>query len=385
MNRILFFVLVLLLLSACKEDQQETVAAKPIDVVVYNIVAKDTDVTFEFVGKTASSRKVEIRSRVEGFLEKRLYTEGEFVDEGEQLFQMDTKPFEVALNASKAGLAQQQARLQTASANLNRVRPLVKKKAVAQKELDDALGNYRASAAAVEVAKANVIQAELNLGYTHIYSPVKGLTSYAMQQEGAYIGIGTQALLTYVAQINPMRVEFSISENQMLNGQKSERDGSVIWPEHGNFDVEIILGDGTSYSKRGEITFKDASLSDETGTFLIRAEVDNSDKTLSPGQFVRVKLHGAQKANAILVPKLAVQQGAKGSFVWIINSEGKSEFRPVTVGRWKDDHWFIESGLKDGEKIVAKGGMKLRAGVALNEVPEKPEQSDKKNIPAKAE
>jgi membrane fusion protein (multidrug efflux system) len=318
----------------------------------------------EFVGKTASSRRVEIRSRVEGFLEKRNYVEGSMVETGQVLFVMDKKPFEAQLNFTRAELAQQQARLETALTNLNRIRPLAKKKAVAQKELDDADGFYRESAAAVEQAKARVVQAELELGYCTITTPVSGLSSFAVMREGAYIGMGA-SLLTYVAQLDPMWVEFSVSENQILKHGDNVKRGIIIDPADNDFVVEIILADGSVYPHTGKITFSDASLSEATGTFLIRAEVDNSDNQLRPGQFVRALIKGAIRPNAILVPQQAVQQGAKGSFVWTVDADGKAEFRPVTVGPWYGKDWFIDSGLEKGDTVVVTGALKLRAGVPV--------------------
>lgn len=358
-----------LLLSACGEPAKAPVTPPPPEVVVLTVKSHDVPVAHEFVGKTASSRKVEIRSRVEGFLEKRLYTEGNMVEEGQPLFQMDAKPFEAQLNAAKAELAQQQARLDTASANLKRVRPLAIKKAVAQKELDDATGNYRSAAAAVEVAKANVVQAELNLGYTYIVSPVSGVSSFAVQQEGAYVGMGSGSLLTYVAQVEPMWVEFSISENQILRYRKSEKEGLIEAAENRDFTVDVILADGTPYPHTGAITFADASISEETGTFLMRAEIANPEGLLRPGQFVRAMIKGSVRPDAILVPKRAVQQSAKGSSVWVINDEGKAEFRPVTPGPWHEESWFIDKGLHDGDRVVVKGGAKLRAGMPVKLVP----------------
>jgi len=244
------------------------------------------------------------------------------------------------------------------------VRPLAKKKAVAEKELDDAKGYYRESAAAVEQAKAKVVQAELDLGYCTIITPVSGLSSYAIVREGAYMGVG-ENLLTYVAQLDPMWVEFSVSENQMLKREDNEKKGITRGPADRNIVVEVVLADGSIYPHTGKITFSDASLSEATGTFLIRAEVDNPDQQLRPGQFVRALLHGTVRPNAILVPQQAVQQGAQGNFVWIIDADGKAEFRPVTLGPWQDDNWFIESGLEAGDTVVVLGALKLRAGVPV--------------------
>jgi membrane fusion protein (multidrug efflux system) len=390
--RFIFPIAIILLLAtapAWAEKQEVTGQAPPApEVTVIKTVPKDTPVTIEFVGKTVSSRKVEIRSRVEGFLEKRLYTEGTMVQEGDVLFQMDQKPFQADLRAAKAELAQQQARFENAEANLKRVKPLAEKNAVSQKDLDDSIGTYRTSAASVEVAKAKVVQAELSLGYTTITSPLTGLSSFAVQQEGAYIGFGSDSLLTYVAQLDPMWVEFSVSENQILKTRQQAESGIIKHPEDGNYEVEIILADGTVFPNRGRITFADASLSEETGTFLIRAEVenykgedklkdlirdeiknksgdDNHNEMVRPGQFVRARLHGMVRPNAILVPQRAVQQGAKGSFVWVIDEEGKAKFQPIEVGPWHGEEWFVDNGLEGGETVVVDGVLKLRAGVVV--------------------
>ena len=349
-------------LGGCSEETDDATGSAP-EVSVIKIEPRDTPVTTEFVGKTASSRRVEIRSRVEGFLDSREYLEGSMVEAGQVLFEMDSKPFEAQLNAAKAELAQQQARKDTALINLNRVRPLAKKKAVAQKELDEAQGIYRESAAAVEQSMARVVQAELDLGYRTIKTPVTGLSSFAVMREGAYVGMG-ESLLTYVAQLDPMWVEFSISENQILKYHDSIKRGIIIPADEG-YVVEVVLADGSVYPHTGKITFSDASLSEATGTFLIRAEVDNPEQLLRPGQFVRVFIKGSIRPNAILVPQRAVQQGAKGSFVWVVDAEGKSEFRPVTVGPWHGKDWFIDKGLEAGDIVVTMGVLKLRAGVPV--------------------
>ncbi len=359
----------------CKGESAPAPAATAVEVTVVETEPRDTPVVFEFVGKTASSRRVEIRSRVEGFLEKRLYEEGSVVEEGDVLFQMDRKPLEARLQAADAELAQQVARMDTAEANLNRIRPLVEQNAVSQKDLDDAVGTFRSAAAAVEVAKANVVQAELNLGYTTIVSPVRGLSSFAVQREGAYIGHGTGSLLTYVAQLEPMWVEFSLSENQILSWRDQERRGLITMPEDEDLEVQIVLADGTVYPHTGRITFADASLSEETGTFLLRAELENPGMKLRPGQFVRVHLKGAYRPDAILVPQRAVQQGAKGSFAWLVD-QGKARFQPIVVSAWHEDLWFVDEGLQGGETVVVDGASKLQVDTPVKIVdPATPERT----------
>ena len=363
----LLVLLLPLLIGACGEAPDETPPVER-DVTVYRIEARDTPVVMSHVAKTESSRRVEIRSRVDGFLEKRLYREGSFVKAGQPLFQMDRKPFEAQLQAARAELAQQKARLETAKANLERIRPLARQNAVAQKELDDALGMWRTAAAAVEAARAKVVQAELNLGYTLITSPVTGISSFAIKREGAYIGIGTDSLLTYVAQLDPMWVEFSVSENELLRLRRLEEAGLLRSPPDSEYTVSIRLADGSRYPQQGHITFADAALNEETGTFLIRAELANPGLELRPGMFVRADIHGAVRPNAILIPQRAVQQSAQGSFVWVVNAEGRAERRPVEVGPWLGDKWFIDKGLEDGETVVVEGALRLQPGVPVHVV-----------------
>jgi membrane fusion protein (multidrug efflux system) len=349
----------LALLVACQESSKPVTAQLPIEVTAVTIEPKDIPAELEFVGKTESSRKVQIHARVEGFLDRRVYQEGTIVKAGDVLFILDRKPFEARLAAAKAALAEQQARLQTAQANLNRVRPLAAQNAVSQKDLDDAIGQTQAAAAAVEAAKADVINAELNLSYTTIRTPVTGLASFAVIQEGTYVNF-QNSLLTYVSALSPMRVNFSISENQILRFRDQVTAGAVEKPAEDNYEVEIVLADGTVFPEKGRITFADAEFSETTGTYLIRAELPNKDGTLRPGQFVRVRVLGATRPQAILVPKRAVMQGAQGSFVWVINADNKAELRPVTTGEWYGDDWIITAGLKKREIVAVDGAIKLQ-------------------------
>lgn len=364
--QLLSLVLVSLVFISCNDPELAEQPTPEVSVIV--VEPRDIPVSTEFVGKTVSSRRIEIRSRVEGFLEKRLYEEGTMVEEGQVLFQMDRKPFEAQLSAAKAELAQQQAGLTNAEANLARVKPLAEQNAVAQKELDDAIGTFRSFAAAVEAASAKVMQAELDLGYTDIYTPVTGVSSFARKREGSYIGIGADSLLTYVAQLQPMWVEFSISENQIFKQRANQEKGLVNMPDGQKFEVEIEMADHSIYPHRGKITFADASLSEETGTFLIRAEIPNPNKQLRPGQFVRAHIHGSVRPGAILIPQRAVQQGAEGSFVWVIE-DGKSKFQPVITGPWHGDNWFIEGGLNGGEQVIVDGALSVRPGIEVRTVP----------------
>ena len=316
-------VVALALFAGCSKQETEKAGPPPAEVSVQVLKAQTVPVTFEFVGQTESSQQVEIRARVNGFLERRVYQEGTFVQPGQVLFLMDPKPFEAALKAAKGELAQQQARLITARANLARVKPLVADNALSVKDLDDTTGQEQAAAAAVEAAGAKVTESALNLGYTTITSPVSGQSSFAKVQDGAYVN-AVNSLLTYVAKLDPMRVNFSLSENELLRLQDEIAHGKLIKAPNDDYAVELILADGSSFPSQGRITFADASFSQETGTFLLRAELPNPKGELRPGQFVRVKVHGFTRPNSIVLPQRAVQEGPRGEFVWVVDAEGKA-------------------------------------------------------------
>ena len=354
----------LFVFTAC-DDGAVPPAQAPKSIKVIEIQAKDTPVAFEYVGRTASSQQVQVRARVEGFLDDRLYTEGSVVNKGDIMFKIDPKPFDTQLAAASAALAEQQARLTVNRANLKRVKPLAEANAVSKKELDDAQGRVNSAAAAVEMAKAERDTAKLNLGYTTIYAPVSGASSYARIQNGAYIN-AMDSLLTYVAQLDPIWVDFNISENDMLKNRAMKAEGEIILPVTGKFEVELILADGSRYPETGNIFFSDANYSTETGTFLIRASFNNPNKHLRPGQFVRVVLKGAIKPDAIVVPQKSVSQGAKGFFVWVVDQDNKAQIRNVQVGDWQNDNWFINDGLSEGDRVVTDGFVHLSPGVAVN-------------------
>ena len=251
-----------------------------------------------------------------------------------------------------------------AKQNLDRTKPLAAKNALSQKDLDDATGQYEQSAAAVEQSKAQVTSAQLDLSYTVISSPVTGVSSYAAVADGTYLS-PQNAQLTTVSVLTPMWVNFSLSENEFLRIQNDIRDGRLKLPPDMNMMVEIVQPDGSVFPFTGKITFADPSYNSQTGTFLIRATVDNPKGVLRPNQYVRARLKGAVRPDAILVPQRAVQQGAKGHFAWVLNKQGQAEQRPLVVGDWHGDSWFINEGLVSGDLLVVDGGQRLSPGAKV--------------------
>ena len=369
--------LVCFLTTSCsKGPEQKAAQPRTAEVIVITVEKKDVPVSVEYVAQTQSSRQVNIQARVSGFLDKRVYQEGSVVKEGQTLFLMDQKPFKVQLQQSEAALAKQKAAMETARANLARVKPLAALNALSKKDLDDATGQYQSYEAAVEQAQAQVEQAKLNLSYTVITSPVTGVSSYAQQADGTYINV-QNSLLTNVAVLSPMWVNFSISENEQQDLREQMRKGLLREAPGRNYVVEIILVDGSIFPHTGRITFAESSFNAQTGTFLIRASVDNPQGVLKPNQYVRVRLKGAVRPNAILVPQRAIQQSAKGHFVWVVDKDGKAEARPVVVGEWNKDDWFVFEGIKAGERIVVDGALTLGPGMPLTikETAKPPEKS----------
>ena len=363
MRVLLAAMIALAALSGCSKKEEAAEVRPAVDVTVVKAVPRDTSVAYEFVGQSESSHQVQIRARVNGFLERRVYTEGSLVKAGQVMFQQDPKPFQAALDAARGALGQQQARLQTAAANLARVKPLVAQNALSQKDLDDATGQEQAAAAAVETARAQVEEARLNLGYTTITTPVTGLSSFARVQDGAYVN-AENSLLTSVDQVDPIWINFSVSENDLLQTRGERAKGLLRAPKDDNYEIEAVLADGTTFGQKGRITFANASYNQQTGTFLVRATLPNPQALLRPGQFVRVRVLGMVRPNAILVPQQAVQKGAQGHFVYVVK-DGKADVRHVTVGPWNGNEWFIDNGLNAGDVVVVDGMMKLAPGATV--------------------
>jgi len=353
------------LLGGCGKMEAPPVAKGPLEVTVVTVAPRDVPAVFEYVGTTQSSRQVNIQARVSGFLDKRVYTEGSIVKEGQVLFLMDKKPFQAQVDAAQAQLSKAQAALDVAKANLARVKPLTEAEALSQKDLDDANGNFQSAAASVEGAKAQLETAQLNLSYCTITSPVTGISGSAAQADGTYLN-ATNSQLTTVAVLSPMWVNFSLSENEVQAFRDQVAKGQLARPEGNSYVVEIVLVDGQVFPHTGRVTFTDPAFNAQTGTFLIRATVDNPQGLLRPNQYVRVRVRGATRPNAILVPQRAVLQGSRGHFVWVVDKDGKAENRPVTVGDWVGDAWHIVEGLQAGERVVVDGGLKLASGAALH-------------------
>ena len=377
-------VLVLLaaaLSAGCGKEEKKAAAHAPVDVTTVTVTPRDVPVSATYVAQTQSSQAVNIQARVSGFLDKRVYVEGAVVKAGQVMFQMDRKPFQAQVDAAAAALQRNEAAMEVARANLARTRPLAQQNALSQKDLDDAQGQYEQSAAAVAQSKAQLDTAKLDLSYTTITSPVTGVSSFAAVADGTYLD-AKNAQLTTVSVLSPMWINFSVSENEMERVRNEVKAGAIRLPPNGSFVVEIEMVDGSIFPHKGRITFADPSYNPQTGTFLLRASVANPDGVLRPNQYVRTRLLGSVRPNAILVPQRAVQQGAKGHFAWVVNKAGKAELRPVQVGDWYGDSWFITQGLAAGDEVVVDGGLRLAPDAPVKATPYVPKADSLPDAPA---
>jgi membrane fusion protein (multidrug efflux system) len=352
-----------LLAAGCSKEEVPQQRAAP-QVTVMTVTPQAIPYSASFVAQTESSRQVDIVARVSGFLDRIAYQEGELVKEGQLLFQIDPKPFEAQLESAKGELLAQQARHTTAAANLGRVKPLAQQNALSQADLDKAQGEFDASRAAVFSAQAKVKEAELNLGYTTIRAPVTGFSGRALQRQGAYINaVSDSAKLSFVSAVDPIWVNFSMSQNQLATIRELAQKGQLVLPKEGNYQVELILSDGKPYAYAGKINFADPTFSQDTGSFRVRAVLPNPKRELRPGMFVTADVKGGTRPNAIVVPQLAVQQGSKGHVVYVIKEDGTAELRPVVVGDYSGEQGIlIASGLQAGDRVVVDGALKVVPG-----------------------
>ena len=364
-----FMVVALLtnLLAACgKSEAPKTAAAAnaapppAVPVTVIAMTPRSVPIGFEVVGQTEGSKQVEVRARVSGILEKRLYTEGEPVKAGQALFQIDRAPYEIALEQAKAALNQEKARGAQVQRESERLKPLVQERAISRKEYDDATSAVQLSEAAQQQFAARVREAELNLSYTLVKAPLTGISGRAEHSEGSLITTDANgSLLTTINQVTPIYVRFSLAQTDLAklpNGQLGR--GSRI-------DVGLLRPDGSRYPGKGRLNFAATGIDPKLGTQQLRAEFDNPDRQLVPGEFVRVQIVAGQRDNVFLVPQSAVLQTEKGYFVFATDAENKAAMRPIKVGEWVGSDWTVLSGLSTGDHVIIDNLLKVRPGAPV--------------------
>jgi membrane fusion protein (multidrug efflux system) len=352
------------LVAGCGEQKPQgggMMGFPPAQVTTETVRLASFPVAFEFVGQVIGSKDAEVRPRVTGIVEKRLYEEGSTVRAGQPLFLIDPRPYEAQLAQAEADVARAQAEKSRAEREVARLKPLAEKRAIGQKEADDAQSQAELADAAIKAAQARVTEAKLNLSYTRVLAPISGVSGRAQQSEGS-LAAANQTLLTTIWQVDPIWVGFSMSENERLKLARARAEGKLTLPDNNGYDVELKLADGTTFPRKGRVDFTSIRFNPQTGTQEMRATVKNPDRALQPGQFVRVVLTGAERRDAITVPQVAVLDGPQGKFVYVVGKNEKgadvAQPRPVVPGDWTDgsgNRWVIESGLKPGDRVIVDG------------------------------
>jgi RND family efflux transporter MFP subunit len=352
-----------LLIAACgSRDQAETSRGLPPPAVVVAQVASETVPIYgEYVARTEARQTVEIRSRVEGFLEKVLFKEGSQVAAGQLLLVIDQRPFKAALQDARGSLAQARASWDKAEKDVERLRPLVAEDAAAQTDLDKVEAEAHFSEASIERAKAVIAKAELDLKFTEIRSPITGIIG---KEEVAVGNLVTRdrTLLTTVSSWNPMRVVFSISESEYLTLAQKYGEGEPVMPGRTAEPFELIMGDNSVYPYKGRLSFVDRALDLTTGTLNVYASFPNPQRLLRPGMFGRIRVVLEERPQALLVPQRAVQvmQGVKS--VLVVGPDNKVALRTVTLGERYKDFFIVTEGLKPGDRVVVEGLQKAIPG-----------------------
>lgn len=359
--RSLSLMLLLGLLAACGSEvpAQQTLLV-PVRVVITEPRAAENVV--EFPGRVQAVRTAEVRARVNGIIERRLYEEGVDVIEGQELFQIDPRELRANVNASKAALARAQATVANAGQDVTRYRGLVAERAISEQEFDAAVARLRTAQADEAQVAAQLESAELSLSFATVTAPIAGRAGRAQVTEGALVSAGAATLLTTIEQLNPVYVNFSQSSAGLLKTRREIAQGSLQLPELQRISVSLLLEDGSEYTHRGHLDFFNLSIDPATGTVAIRAEFPNPGNALVPGQFVRARLDAGVRPEALLVPQRAVQLSPRGASLMIVNGDDIVEARSVVLGDLTENFWLVNEGLNGGERVIVDGLQKIRAG-----------------------
>ena len=335
-------------------SKKVSVAAPP-EVFVAAVVQRDVPVFQELVGQTRGSQDVEIRARVEGFLEHVAFNEGSFVRRGDQLYQIDPKPLESALANAKANLATAEARRHKTTTDVARLRPLALEQAVSQQELDNAISAEDAARAQVDANRASAEKAALDLSYCRILSPIDGVVGTTLVKAGNLVGRGESTLLTTVSQVDPIFFRAGISEAEYLRLARRIAEAGGAAPERGAAAIQLLLADGTTHPYPGRLDAIERAVDPTTGTLAIQVSFPNPDRLLRPGQYGRVRFQADLLMGALLVPQRAVQELQNLHTLAVVGSDGKVETRNVEVGPRVDSLWVIAKGLEPGERRRRRG------------------------------
>lgn len=366
----LFLAVIILTISCGKKGPQQL---PPPEVDVTSVIKDKVEITDEFVGQTFGYKDIAIRARVDGFLEGIHFVEGTLVKKGQLLYTIDPQPYEAKVAEALGGLAEAKTRLVQTKNDLERYKPLAEINAVSKKDLDAAEANYGASQAAVEAAEAALKSARIQLGYTKIYSPINGVIGRTLAKEGDYVGKSPNpVVLNGVSDTDIILVQFSLSEKtylQLARYARANRNMNMKRDER-EYNLELILSDGTKHDHLGRLDFIDRSVDPTTGTVILQASFDNPDRIIKPGQFAKVRAVVEDFDNALLIPQRSVTELQGKYFVYLIDNENKINIKEVQLFENMGDMVIVREGLSVGDKIIVSGLQSVREGmqVRVNEV-----------------
>lgn len=324
-------------------------APPPLRVAALQVEPKRIPVTIEAIGRAEGSREVEVRARVGGILERQLFREGDAVRAGAPMYRIEKAPFEIALQRARASLAEIQARRDRAATEVIRLRKLLASQAISQREHDDAAASLAQLEASLQAARAGVRQAELELSYTSVVAPASGIAGRSLRSVGSLVGSSRDdGLLTTIVRQDPLWVRFSLSESDYARLRAGRGEKS-----------RVAAGEVS-----GRLNFTGSRVDPQLGTVQLRAEFSNPDSRLLPGQYLALSLE-IDQTDAILVPQSAVQQGDRGSFVWVIGADDTVAQRPVKTGKWLGRDWILQEGLQAGERVAIDNLIRLRPGTKV--------------------
>ena len=357
------------LVSGCSGSEHKAAVAQempPLSVATYQVVASDVPVSLEYPAKIKSIQQINVVARVSGILEKKYFTEGNFVKAGEMLYQIDFERYEALMQEAAADVGVKEATLKQATRDWERIKTLFAQDAVSQKERDSALSAYESAIASLKASQAALKKATIDFNYTKVKAPISGMTSLNTQDIGSYVGSNSDTMtLTTITQIDPIYVEFSLPDIELLKKRYVMGTGNWNSIAQAKLPVRLLTPDGSAYAKEGTLDFLDNSVDAETSTIKARATFSNPNHILIPGLFVRVNVGGLVYKDAISIPQKALLQDATGSYVYIVK-EGKAHKLPVKAGTVHNDTYIIESGLTVGDTVITNNLTKLRPGAPIN-------------------
>ena len=352
-----------LLLTACSGDDQVRPEQPPPPVTVAAVSPTTVDVAQDYAGRVHGAREVEVRARVEGILEERLYTEGQLVQEGDPLFRIDPERYEIAVRRAEAERADAAASLAQAELEWDRISSLYQRDAVSRRERDQAETNLQLAEARLAMTEAALADARRNLRYTEVTAPVSGATDLETLPEGSLIERGT--LLTVVTRHDPAHVRFALPENDAAIQRVARRAMGRVQDEVQTYAAQVILPGGEAYEQEGQVDFTASTIDPRTGTVSARAVFENPDGDLVPGQFVRVRLVLQELEDVFLIDQNAVGEGRDGPQVYVVDDEDVAHIRTVRLGPVVDGRQVVLEGLDEGDRLVVNGQVALRDGALV--------------------